>query len=367
MSRSKLFVTFALAVLLSFPAFAASPSLQQAQSTSLKVTRAAGASFSPETRAVAQEVAKGLALAMVKHDVRTQVRDAMRTSRWNEHRLVLQEFVVTPQASRLVESGAKALGISPEEFKATIVSLPQLDFYVPFSEHRTTWKATADLLVAAGFERRAPKLVAYDLSGNAHTLLLADGAPASPLMILSPAAKKHLASGRQARTGDVIEDPSQRMAQKLVACDNVEISCDGGGGGGGTPPPSSPGYYLTYFNIQADDGWFGGTLELEFRAYYTVPGVGGHYQPATLVQNGINGYQGYSVNLFLNSYPNYGIVPFNAVLAVDVVEMDGGGASLNGNDYYGTRYYPPGPTNGSTYPYTLDGYSVTAYLGITQR
>jgi len=367
MSRSKLFVTFALAVLLSFPAFAASPSLQQVQPANLKVARAAGASYSPETRAAAQEVAKGLAVAMVKREVRAQVRDALRASPWKEHRLVLQELVASPQASRLVDAAAKALRISSQEFKTTVASLPQLDLYVPFPEHRTTWTATSDLLVAAGFDRHAHQLLAYDLSGNVHTLLLQDGTPASPLMILSPAAKKHRATERQARTGDVIED-RQNMNQKLVACDNTEISCDDGGGGGtGTTTPPSPGYYLTYFNIQADDGWFDNNLELEFRTYYTVPGVGGYYQPRTLTQSNITGYRGYTVNLFMNSYPNYGYVPFNAVFAVDVVEMDGGGASLNGNDYYGTRYYPPGPTNGSTYPYTVDGYNVTAYLGITQR
>jgi hypothetical protein len=323
--------------------------------------------YSPEIKATAQEVAQGLALAMGKREIRIQVRDAMRNSPWKEHRLVLQEFATTSAGDGLIKAASRSLNLSTEEFKASISSLPQLDFYVPFQYHRTTWKATPDLLVGTAFERHAPRINAYDVNGNPHVLLLADGAPATPLLILSPARRNVRRSDPMTGWSEVIQAaPLNSSGKMLVTCDNVEISCDGGGGGGGSLTPSGPGYYLTYFDIKGDDGWFDNSLELQFRSYYTIPGSGTVYQPNVVAIDGINGDLGYNVNLFLDGYRSYD-TPSNAVLAVEIWEMDGGPNSLNPDDYYGIHEFPGGPANGVTYTYYTPEGVTTGYIQITSR
>lgn len=73
----------------------------------------------------------------------------MRASPVTEHKLVLQEFVKTPGGRRLVEASAKASGVEVSTIEQLIARLPDMDFYAPFQEHRLTWKATADVFVAA--------------------------------------------------------------------------------------------------------------------------------------------------------------------------------------------------------------------------
>jgi hypothetical protein len=361
-SKGLVVATLAITALLSLPTLVAAAEPGVGQNETSSQTRVA------RTKALTQKVARGLALAMENREIRTQIRDTMRHSPWNEHRIALQEFVTTPQGRKVVLMAAKSLGLSPEDFKSTVASLPQLDFYVPFVQHRTTWKATPELLVAASFERHAPQLTAYDVTGNPHSLLLVDGVPGYPLFILSPASKKRPLLDRLVTTGDVIQDARKSVSAKMVAsCDGsqTEISCDGGGGGGTTTQSSSPGYYLTYFDIKGDDGWFDNSLEVQFRSFYRASN-GNIYQARTLAVDGVSGDLGYNVNLFLNSYRDYTTTPTDAVFVVTIWEMDGGPNSLNPDDYYGERQYPGGPINGVTYTYSVDG-TTTGYIQMTAR
>jgi hypothetical protein len=77
--------------------------------------------------------------------IRGQVHSAMRASRFNEHKLVLQELVNKPEGQSLVSATSAGLGQSLNSIKTAIANLPALDFYLPFKAHRQTWKSTTDV------------------------------------------------------------------------------------------------------------------------------------------------------------------------------------------------------------------------------
>src|SRR5687767_6995660 len=122
------------------------------------------ASFSVATADAAEQtqlVARGLAAALAKPDARAHLRNAMRDSRWSEHKLVLQDYVHTRDGLALVADAAAALGTTPQGLRQTIAALPMLDFHVPFVDHRLTWRGSPDILVASTFDGDAPAIQAF--------------------------------------------------------------------------------------------------------------------------------------------------------------------------------------------------------------
>jgi hypothetical protein len=329
----------------------------------------------------AQAVARSLAFAMSDPSIRRQVQRAMRASRFNEHKLVLQDLVNTPDGETLFSAVTKS----------AIADLPALDFYLPFKAHRQTWKPTTDVYVAATFDPNAPAITAYGTNGQTLTLRQADGIPTVPLIILHPAEPKEtrsdlLASG----DSDVVESPmavagsSSSQPSFLVECGET---CTGGGGSGGTT--LAPGTYITHFNIQASDGWFG-SEEMRFQSYAVAgnwhfvqfPNGSWHLisdyicDKGLYSQDGVNQYQGYygpysiSPTVVKNSFLSCNGYP--AVYAVHMYEVDG---DIGSDDDYGWRFwaaggYPGGATYDVVYTYYANTFpqenaNTSAYFRIT--
>jgi hypothetical protein len=359
-------------------------------------------SLSVPTPADAQSIAQGLALAMRDPSIRRQVHSAMRESRFNEHKLVLQDVANTAAGDRILGAASAALGQNLGSIKNTIANLPALDFYLPFRSHRQTWKPTADVYVAVTFDPDAPTITAYGTNGKTLSLRLADGTPAVPLIILHPAEPKVIRGAPLAQSDpDLIESPSASpSANKSIGSAPTAVAFtvvppDGGGGGGGGTPA---GTYINYFNIQVGDGWFGDS-EMQFSSSAVVGYQGfvtgnngtSHYMVSTAScpmgtygQNGVAEDQGYSGLFMLSPSLHLGTpVTCNgqsAMYAIHIEEIDGG---ANGaNDDYGWRLYsssaggyPLGAAHdviysfyGETYPYDPadPGYNRTAYLRTTQ-
>jgi hypothetical protein len=347
----------------------------------------ASKSLAIATPSDAQAVAKGLALAMRNPSIRGQVHAAMRGSSFNEHKLVLQDFANTPPGEDVLTAVAAALGQSLGSVKSEVASLPALDFYLPFPAHRQSWKPTGDVYVATTFDKRAPSITAYGSNGQVLELRQADGVPSVPLIILHPAEPKTTSMPGN-NSDSLIESPTRistaSQGSFLVDCGDT---C-GGGGSVSTAPP--PGTYITHFNIQASDGWFG---EEEMRFYSFA--LAGHvvfvnlgYQHNELIADyscdkGMYSRDG--VKQYLGYYGPYMISPtvtkgsfltcngYPAVYAVHMMEADGG--FLLDDDDYGWRiwaptYYPWGATYdvvqtyyGNTYP--AENANTTAYFRIT--
>jgi hypothetical protein len=197
-------------------------------------------------------VARGFALALASPQMRAMIRDAMRASELNEHKLVLQDFADTPEGRQLLAAAARELGVSDTRLVRIVKGLPEFDFYVPLAKHRREWRATSDVLVAATSDPENRYLDAYSTDGAAVRLDYEDGTPPRALLILHPGEKKWRRTlPHPSLSGKTIEDPDER-----------------GPHGDGMPPHSvgfSPdSVYIDEFGFGAGDGW--GDSELRFEA-----------------------------------------------------------------------------------------------------
>jgi hypothetical protein len=216
-----------------------------------------------------QRFARALARAMARPEIRALVRNAMRESRFNENKLVLQEFAATAQGARVVRAVADAAGVDEAAVRGWIAQLPAMDFYAPLPEHRRSWRATADVVVGANMNVDEVRLTAYATDGSVLQLNRRDGIPARPVIILHPAEPKSVVTRRGGRTAEVIDADAtsgytiQNETGMGGECDpeTAIVPCDTetGSSGGGLGPQVT----ITQFTPHVHDAW--GDLEVMFK------------------------------------------------------------------------------------------------------
>jgi hypothetical protein len=180
-----------------------------------------------------QHIARTLALALQDPAVRTQVRDAMRASLVDEHKLVLQKFVQSPSGKAMLEAAARKNGVSVRSIETQIAALPALDFYMPIRAHRQSWRGTDDVLVVATLDRKGP-FVGYTTAGEAVSIAGQKWDELDPLFMLHPAEPAGLRVHPQAAApGMVIEDAtdgqgSERITWYSVRGDSLTVDFGAG-------------------------------------------------------------------------------------------------------------------------------------------
>jgi hypothetical protein len=318
----------------------------------------------------AQDVARGIAVALANSRIRAHVRHAMRDSRWTDHKLVLQDYLHSNAGGELLEATASAMSLTSQALITHLDALPSLDFYLPFRSNRVSWRGAPDFLVASTFNKFAPTIQAFGVDGSTQELRLADGAPTRPLIILHPAEVKGVIAASEPRsTGETIESAAETGRARvmhpfgsvaatfdLLDCEPDTEQCDEGGGGGtgGGGDPPAPGVYLIAWDSYRTDGWFGG-LEFEFRSYgfEGFPQYQGNSlwtfdhlcSKGTLAFTTDNTHHDGQLLLVSPGITNVGAVTcgFGGGIhgyMLQIVEMDGG---LNGsNDDYGRRFFQAG-------------------------
>lgn len=167
------------------------------------------------------DVARAFALGMATPEIRADVRDAMRASRLTEHKLSLRDFAASANGERLLREAAQASGMPLADLRATIAALPDLDFYVPVRQHRLTWRATADYVVAVGLEDVVPT-TGYDAAGHSVPLDFRQPEPPSQvvLMLQSAETKSPRIAPQPDVPGQTIQDPGDgEVSGSLVITD----------------------------------------------------------------------------------------------------------------------------------------------------
>lgn len=201
-------------------------------------------------------VARALAAGLADEAVRLQVRDAMRASPLNEHKLVLQEFASTAAGQALVQASAAAAGVDAATLAGWIRQLPAMDFYVPVLEHRLSWTGSADVVLGLNLDVDDTSLTAYGTDGAVLQLDRRDGVPARAVLILHPAEPTwNRPQGATRRAGSVIQDADESTASMAVSVD------------AGQPLAAAAGTYFTLISYRAyfTDGW--GDNEVMFKHY----------------------------------------------------------------------------------------------------
>ena len=165
--------------------------------------------------ATAQQVARGLALALASPEARTAVRDAMRASRWDEHKIVLGEFIGTAEGAALLSAAARGRGVTPQVIQNELAGLPELDFYMPVREHRRTWTGDANLVVVAAWEGEG-NAPGYAPDGRVLSVSRQSAKGMPPILFIQPAEWKGLRVRPQADTrGRVIEELGDGLGSEV--------------------------------------------------------------------------------------------------------------------------------------------------------
>jgi hypothetical protein len=163
-----------------------------------------------------QRLARSLALGLQDPAVRGQVRDAMRASLVDEHKLVLQTFAQTASGKALVQSAARKSGVSVKSIETQIAALPALDFYMPIRAHRQSWQGTDNVVVVATLDRKGP-FVAYTTAGTSVSLAGKTRDQLAPLFMLHPSEPAGRRVHPQAATpGSVIEDANDGHGSESI-------------------------------------------------------------------------------------------------------------------------------------------------------
>lgn len=112
-------------------------------------------------RGPAAPVARGIALALARPDLRRHVLEDMRDSPFPRHRLHLSSYLHGERGTRIVLAAAQALKMQSEEFLALLEGLPEMELHMARSYDRGLWTGTHDVVVA-GSDRNWRTLYGVD-------------------------------------------------------------------------------------------------------------------------------------------------------------------------------------------------------------
>jgi hypothetical protein len=100
--------------------------------------------------------ARAIALAMAETPIRMQVLMDLRDSPYSEHKVVLQNYLRTPGGLQLLAAIDRA-GIGADALAKDLQQAPQIQFYVPGTAQRASWRATPDILVVPNLTSERPE------------------------------------------------------------------------------------------------------------------------------------------------------------------------------------------------------------------
>lgn len=153
-------------------------------------------------------VARTLAAALGDDGARLSVRDAMRLSPLDGHKLVLHTFLQTKEGNTLLREASRRASMTPIQFLAEVTKLGPLDFYMPVRSHRRTWEGDANVALIMYREGTLDQSIpAFTPDGR--TLQASRRTPEGlpPFFYLEPSEYKgRRVDAQPAAPGKVIED-----------------------------------------------------------------------------------------------------------------------------------------------------------------
>lgn len=162
-----------------------------------------------------QVVSRSMAMGMKDPAARLAVRDALRDSPWNEHKLGFQEFLGTEAGGVLLNAAARAGGESPAELRARVGRLPEMELYVPSRDQRLSWRGNGEVAVAATLDLDAARIDGFGADGRSITDALSF--PADAVLLLAPAEfRTHRIDPQPRGVGQAIQSPEDGEVAQSV-------------------------------------------------------------------------------------------------------------------------------------------------------
>jgi hypothetical protein len=260
---------------------------------------AASVAVTQEQEALDQ-IARAVALALQDQGLRQRIKNDMRASRYQEHKLDLSSYLRGESGGILLAKMAKETGRSRDELLALLGGVRPLEMYFPVRAHREGWTGGADLQVLGHLTASGDPTAAYALTG-ASVSVAGDVAPLTPTLAIVQRETDFSEPLDMSRIRNVRDKGGQSIGtyvQAMSYCEPIgsevtiqseqTIECGGGGGGyvgGGTTTPTTPryrssqGYGLRevmteYKQSGSLDGWFQGDPEMyvEVTSHASSPG-----------------------------------------------------------------------------------------------
>lgn len=214
------------------------------------------------------DLAKQLASGLNDPQVAKQLQVVLQNSPWTEHKIVLSELLQTQAGAALVGRASEVSRVSSQTLMSRLLALPEMDVYLPFDEHRKTWRGETDILVGITMDVDDPVLIAYAPAGEQTVLHARNGLPEQPLLILHPAEIKSLRADSNASAFRVSLETSHRLPEgdfdrgMVLQQECTEETCPGGGGGADMEPNLINHRFWIY-------KWFESWGDMEIRFQYT--------------------------------------------------------------------------------------------------
>jgi hypothetical protein len=297
------------------------------------------------SEATLRHVARSVAMALQEQEVRLAVRDAMRDSPWDVHQISLHAYLESAGGRALLEAAARAAGEAPEVFRARLATLPDLDFYVPSREQRTTWRGGAGVKVVASLSFEGGAVFGFNAAGNPlPDPALERRSAQQPVMLLHPAELRGRRNTPQPLgAGDVIQSPGeseQATSYTWIDPDGTETVVDMRAVAEGRDPRFSVLMSTTNDTTYVDYLWFsfgdaGDDAEVMLKAKFYAP-------DGSLV--GTAQWNNFNLRWETDHYPRTPLIarvmPDSSTARINVeVHEDDCGCFGNGNDVYGNRNY----------------------------
>jgi hypothetical protein len=228
------------------------------------------------------EITRLTALALQDQGLRQRVRTDMRNSRHTEeHKLHFSNYLEGQNGGILLAKMVKESGRSRVEVLDLIRSVRPLEFYMPVTQHRESWRGGADLLVASLLEDETDAPIGYTLTGH-RVVLSAATPPETPVLAIVPVETDFSHSLDPRRYRNVNDNGGESIGTLSLALEPIDddcvqpmgmeehdaLMCGGGGGGGGGTTTKPGGLYMIYSSL-IDDGesWLKGNPEIEVHVH----------------------------------------------------------------------------------------------------
>jgi len=168
-----------------------------------------------------------LALSLVDSSLRTQLRNHLRDTPFENHRIALQPYLSGQAGQALLVKMARLGGSSPSRIMETLHDFPPLEIALDGVLDRLFWKGTSDIIVyglsvpaATLFAGGQLSLVGFDVNGTAQNLTLGETANRR-LLVIQPATDpfptdaedRRAAAPRQTRL--TVSTPDEERARLL--------------------------------------------------------------------------------------------------------------------------------------------------------
>lgn len=173
-----------------------------------------------------RQLATYLALALDEPAARRGLSQAMAASPFSEGKVFFDTDFSGP-LNGLIARMAQAGGVSPTHIRELVRASPNLELYLPVSEHRSQWSGGSNFLVATVLEEGATP---YGVNPDGeHVGLSSESPPSTPTVVLVPA------EGFTAEGEPREEFISSEAFQPKFTSEPIQPCCDGGSGGWSPP------------------------------------------------------------------------------------------------------------------------------------